>query len=155
MAEIRTEHLFTMKIEVEFPLQVLGETQYGERRIAKIPGGDFAGSRLNGVVLGGGDWLLDRADEVSELDVRLTLQTDDGALIYMNYGGLRHGPAEVIDRLMRGEPVDPAEYYFRITPMFETSADKYRWINKIVAVGTGEIVNREQALRVFDVFEVL
>lgn len=152
MAQIRTEHLFKMTIEVEFPVRSLGKTPYGGRRIANIPGGNFSGSRLNGAVLGGGDWLIDRVDEVAELDVRLTLQTDDGALIYMTYGGLRHGPPDVIERILRNEPVNPTDYYFRTTPMFETSADKYQWINKIVGVGTGEIRGRE---RVFDVFEVL
>lgn len=152
MVQIRTEHLFTLTIEVEVPVRSLGETPYGGRRIATIPGGRFSGSRLNGIVLGGGDWLVDRVDDVAELDVRLTLETDDGALIYMTYGGLRHGPPDVIERILRLEPVNPTDYYFRTTPRFETSADKYQWINKIVGIGTGEIRGIE---RVFEVFEVL
>ena len=153
MAEIHTEYLFTIKIDVEIPLQMLGKTPYGERRIAKILGGSFAGDKLNGTVLpGGGDWLLHRADDVTQLDVRLTLQTDDAALIYMTYRGMRHGPAAVIDKLNRGEPVDPSEYYFRIAPMFETGADKYQWINKIIALGSGRRLPQGP---VYEIFQVL
>lgn len=153
MAEIRTEYLFTIKIDVEIPLQMLGKTPYGERRIAKILGGSFAGDRLKGTVLpGGGDWLLHRADDVTQLDVRLTLQTDDAALIYMTYRGMRHGPAAVIDRLNRGEAVDPSEYYFRIAPLFETSADKYQWINKLIAVGSGRRLPQGP---IYEIFQVL
>jgi hypothetical protein len=153
MAEIRTEHLFQVSLDVESPLQMLGPTPYGERRIAKVMGGHFAGPKLNGTVpAGGGDWLLLRNDGILQLDVRLILQTDDDALIYMTYRGLRHGPAGVMERLNRGDTVDPSEYYFRITPAFETSAERYRWLNGVVAVGTG---HRLPGGPVYDVFQVL
>jgi hypothetical protein len=87
---------------------------------------------------GGGDWLLLRPDAVLELDLRITLETDDRALIYMSFQGLRHGPADVIAALGRGEVVDPASYYFRTVPRFETSAEKYAFLNRIIAVGVGE-----------------
>ena len=90
--------------------------------------------------------------DVVVLDVRLLLRTDDGEHIYMSYRGLRHGPAEVMARLAAGEPVDPATYYFRIAPVFETAAKKYDWINKIVAVGTGR---REATGPIYSVHEVL
>lgn len=152
MAEIRTEHLFNISITVD-PLQMLGATQYGERRIASITGGVFEGKKLKGTVLpGGGDWLLFRNDGMLQLDVRMTLKTDDDALIYMTYKGLRHGPAEVIDRLNKGEAVDPSEYYFRTSPFFETGAEKYAWLNGIVAVATG---HRLATGPVYDVFQVL
>ena len=81
---IKTEHLFTMPVEVEMPLQMLGPTPIGERRIAKVTGGSFKGPELQGTILpGGGDWLLLRADGALQLDVRVTLKTDDDALIYM------------------------------------------------------------------------
>ena len=153
MAEIRTEHLFKITLSVEAPLQMLGATPYGDRRIAKVLGGQFEGPKLAGSVPpGGGDWLLLRNDGVLQLDVRLTMETDDGALIYMTYRGLRHGPADVMERLNRGDQVDPSEYYFRITPTFETGAEKYQWLNKIVAVGTG---HRFTQGPVYDVFQVL
>ena len=86
------------------------------------------------------------------LDVRLTLKTHDGALIYMTYRGLRHGPAEVMQRLNAGEPVDPALYYFRMTPIFETSDERYAWLNRLVSVATGR---REATGPIYQVFEVL
>ena len=79
-----------------------------------------------------------RSDGVLELDLRITLETDDHALIYMTFQGLRHAPPDVIAALGRGEVVDPASYYFRTLPRFETSAAAYTFLNRIVAVGVGE-----------------
>ncbi len=150
---ISTEHLFTMPVEVEMPLQMVGQTPIGDRRIAKVTGGTFEGPRMKGAIMpGGGDWLLLRADGSLQLDVRLTLQTDDDALIYMTYRGFRHGPAEVMKRLNKGEEVDPSEYYFRVAPFFETGAEKYDWLNRIVTVGTG---HRLASGPVYKVFEIL
>ena len=153
MPEIKTQHLFTIRLQVEAPLQMIGQTPFGNRRIAKVMGGDFEGPRLRGTALaGGGDWLLLRADGILQLDVRLVMKTDDDQLIYMTYKGYRHGPAGVIDRLNRGEPVDPSEYYFRAAPFFETASEKYAWLNGIVCVSTG---HRLPEGPVYDVFEVL
>jgi uncharacterized protein DUF3237 len=121
------------------PPQKLGVVPHGTRSIVPVTGGDFEGARLRGKVLpGGGDWLLLRADGVLELDLRITLETDDHALIYMTFQGLRHGPPDVIAALGRAEVVDPAKYYFRTLPRFETSAETYAFLNRIVAVGVGE-----------------
>jgi hypothetical protein len=93
---------------------------------------------MNGRILdGGADWQVLRADGTAELDTRYTLETDDGALIYIQNWGYRHGPAEVIARLAKGEVVDPKLYYFRTVPTFETSAAKYAWLNSTICVGTG------------------
>ena len=152
MSEIRTQYLFEVTIDVAPPLLV-GETPSGDRRIVQITGGHFEGPRLSGTVLpGGSDWILGRPDGVLALDVRATLQTRDGALINMIYRGLRHGPAEVIERLNRGEAVDPSKYYFRTAPFFETSAPAYAWLNKIVAIATGR---RLPTGPVYQVYEVL
>jgi hypothetical protein len=104
-----------------------------------VTGGDFEGERLRGKVLpGGGDWLLLRSDGVLELDLRITLETEDQALIHMRFLGLRHGPADAIAALGRGEVVNPTSYYFRTLPSFETSAEKYAFLNRIITVGMGE-----------------
>ena len=92
-----------------------------------------------------------REDSVLEIEVGLTLETDDGEQIYMTWG-LRHGPKAVIDRLNRGETVDPASYYFRATPYFETSSEKYSWLNRICSIATGA---RTANGRTFEVFQVL
>jgi len=152
MAEIRTAHLFTITLKVG-EIQPLGKTPFGDRRVAVVEGGSFEGARLKGTVLKGGtDWILGRADGVLQLDVRLTLKTQDGDIIAMTYRGYRHGPASVIERLNRGEKVDPAEYYFRTAPVFETASEKYGWLNRIVAVATGD---RRADGPIYDVFEVL
>ncbi len=150
---IQTKHLFTMPVEVEMPLQMVGATPIGDRRIAKVTGGSFAGPELKGTILsGGGDWLLLRTDGTLQLDVRVTLKTDDDALIYMTYRGFRHGPLEVMERLNKGEEVDPSEYYFRIAPFFETGAEKYDWLNRIVSVGTG---HRLASGPVYEIYQIL
>jgi hypothetical protein len=129
-----------MRVEVVVPPpQKLGAVPQGTRVIAAIAGGTFEGPRLRGKVLpGGGDWTLLRPDGVLELDLRITLETDDGALIGMSSFGLRHGPAEVLAALSRGEPVDPSEYYFRTAPRFETSAPQYAFLNRVIAIASGD-----------------
>jgi len=103
------------------PPQKLGTVPHGVRSIVPVTGGDFEGPRLRGKVLpGGSDWLLLRPDGVVELDLRITLETDDHALIYMTFQGLRHGD------------------YFRTLPRFETSTEAYAFLNRIVSVGVGE-----------------
>src|SRR5688572_296970 len=133
---IRTEFLCKIHVTLE-PVRDLGDTPLGRRRIIGITGGSFSG-RLSGRVLpGGADWQIVRADGTADLDARYTLETSDGALIYVNNRGYRHGPREVIARLVKGEDVDPALYYMRTTPWFETSSPAYDWLNRIVCVGTG------------------
>ena len=130
--------LMTVRITAG-PSQKLGTVPHGTRLIVPVTGGDFEGPRLRGKILpGGGDWLLLRGDGVLELDLRITLETDDHALIYMTFQGLRHGPPDAIAALGRGETVDPARYYFRTVPRFETSAETYAFLNRIVTVGVGE-----------------
>lgn len=135
---IQTRPLFEIQLQVPAIVDI-GTTPLGRRRIAAVTGGEFHGERLRGSVVGApaGDWLLQRSDGVTVLDVRLLLRTDDGEHIYMSYRGVRHGPADVMARLAAGETVDPATYYFRIAPVFETAAKKYEWLNKVVAVGSG------------------
>jgi hypothetical protein len=128
----------TVEIAVD-SAQRLGPVPHGTRSIVPVVGGAFQGQRLRGTVLpGGGDWLLLRSDGVLELDLRITLETDDHALIHMTFQGLRHGPPEVFAALARGEVVDPASYYFRTLPRFETSVERYAFLNRIVTVGVGE-----------------
>src|SRR5690348_4090548 len=133
-----SRRLMTLQVVVP-PPQKLGAVPHGTRVIAPITGGQFEGPRLRGKVLpGGGDWTLLRADGVLELDLRLTLETDDGALIHMTSFGYRHGPPEVLAALRRGESVDPASYYFRTTPRFETGDPRYAFLNRILAVSAGD-----------------
>ncbi|HXY99589.1 MAG TPA: DUF3237 domain-containing protein [Stellaceae bacterium] len=128
---------FRLRVAVA-PALELGETQAGRRRIVPITGGSVEGPRLSGRVLpGGADWQIIRADGCAELTARYTLETEDGALIAVVNRGLRHGPPEVIARLTAGEPVDPAAYYFRCTPSFETAAPAQQWLTRAVFLGSG------------------
>jgi hypothetical protein len=149
---VRTRPLFVMHLDVR-RLQIIGATPSSFRRIGVVPGGVFEGERLSGEVLdGGSDWQSVRPDGATTLDVRLVLRTKDDALIGMTYRGLRHGPAGVIERIERGEVVDPVSYYFRINPLFETAAPQYDWINRVMAIGVG---HRLADGPVYSVFEVL
>ena len=142
-----------LRIEVTLaPAQELGDTPLGRRRIIGITGGSFRGERLCGRVLpGGADWQVIRADGVADLDARYTLETDDGALIYVRNRGYRHGPADVLQRLARGEAVEPRLYYMRTTPIFEAGDARYAWLNRIICVATGA---RRPAAVELEVFEV-
>jgi hypothetical protein len=135
------------------PVQELGATPAGRRRIIPITGGRFHGERLSGRVLpGGADWQVIRADGVADLDARYTIETGDGALIYVRNKGYRHGPDEVMKRLAAGEAVDPTLYYMRTTPWFETGDARYAWLNRIVCIATGA---RRAAAVELEVFQVL
>jgi hypothetical protein len=148
---LRLQGLFQAEIELARP-QELGAGPLGRRRIIGITGGRFSGERLSGRVLpGGADWQVIRADGVAELDARYTLETHDGALIYVRNRGYRHGPEEVLRRIAAGENVDPSQYYMRTTPLFETGDGRYAWLNRIVCVATGA---RRPAAVELEVFEV-
>jgi hypothetical protein len=151
LQSVQTRPLFVMRLDVK-PIVMVGATPGPFRRIGIVPSGTFAGERLSGKVLdGGSDWQTVRSDGSTTLDVRLILETDDGAHITMAYRGIRHGAADVIQRLEKGEEVDPASYYFRINPLFEAPAGKYEWLNRVVAIGTG---HRFADGPVYSVFEV-
>jgi hypothetical protein len=152
MKSVRTMPMFAMRLDVR-PLLIVGATPGAYRRVGVVSGGSFEGERLSGAVLdGASDWQTVRNDGSTTLNVRLVLKTEDGALIGMTYQGLRHGPPDIIARIEKGEVVDPASYYFRINPLFETGAAKYDWINRVIAVGIG---HRFADGPVYSVFEVL
>ena len=134
-------------------VQDLGNTPHGHRRIIHITGGAFDGPAIKGTVEpGGADWQIIRADNVAELDAQYTLKTDDGVFIFIRNKGYRHGPAEVLQRLAKGEAVDPREYYFRAVPVFETASEKYNYLNKFIYIVTGE---RKANNVVIDFFKIL
>ena len=145
------EFLARVRADVETP-QVLGQTLVGERRVVPIAGGEIDGPHLRGEILpGGADWQVVCADGTALLEARYTVRTDDGALVYVRNLGLRHGPPEVLERIQRGEAVDPAEYYFRSTPRFEAGDARYAWLNRILAVGSGARLADEVHLDIYAV----
>ena len=125
-----------LKVEVAAPISLGGANQ-GERRIVPIRGGEVSG-RLSGRILpGGADDQMLGADGVTRLDARYLIETSDGALIHVENSGLRHGPPELMERIRRGEPVDPSVIYFRCSPRFHTTAEPYLWLTRALFVGTG------------------
>jgi muconolactone delta-isomerase len=117
----------------------LGDTAQGHRRIVPLTGGTFAGPEISGTLLAGAsaDWQIVLADGTALGDIRYTLQTDGGDVMYVQSRGVRHGSAEVLARLGSGEDVDPSEYTFRTSTQIETAAPHLDWMNKGVFVGVG------------------
>ena len=126
---METRLLMMLHVKVASP-QNIGAVPHGTRRTALLSGGAFEGPRLRGTVLPGGsaDWLLLRADGVLEMDLRVTLQTDDGALISMKSFGLRHGPPEVIAAIGRGEAVDPRSLLLSHHAAVQTAHPAYAFL---------------------------
>ena len=154
VAEVRTEHLFDVVVDLN-PRLNIGDGPLGRRILFGAAGGTFDGPRLRGEVLpGGGDWALFRADGAMTLDVRLTLRTHDDALLHMTYGGRWITPEELRADIANPQKrclVDPARYYFRTNPLFETGAPQYGWLNDIVCIGSGYLVEGGVAYRVSQV----
>ena len=137
----RLERISSATVSVA-PPQIVGRTPAGERRIVQILSARFEG-RISGEVLpGGADYQLITPDGTSYLDARYVIRTEDGAMILVRNRGIRHGVV--------GD--DPSQYYFRSTPHFETSDDRYSWLNKIVAVCAGA---RTPDSVLLDFYEVL
>jgi len=143
MSDLKAEFLCNIVAYVDWKNVIhLGATPHGIRQIVYIKGGTFEGPRVKGVVLpGGGDWFVRRADQVVEVDVRCVLNTDDNQLIYCRLRGINDMTPEVAIRAVRGESIDSAKYYFRVTTVLETGSPKYAWLNRIIAVGVGNLVS--------------
>jgi hypothetical protein len=124
--------------DLEAPRQI-GETYDGARRIIPIVAGGYVkGPLISGKLMGNSaDWQLTRPDGVTVADAIYAIETDDGVLIQIRNKGLRHGPPEVMARLVAGEEVDPAEYYFRTVPEFIAPKGPYDWLNKSIFVCAG------------------
>lgn len=132
------QHAFDLSIRVGPPLEV-GEVGWGQRRIINVLGGEVRGPGMNGrVTPGGADYQIIRASGLTELHARYTFELDGGAVVYVENTGLRFGPAEALDRLRRGEPVDPALIYFRTAPRFETASPSHQWLVTHLFVGVGQ-----------------
>jgi Protein of unknown function (DUF3237) len=130
--------VYRLEATVGEPLD-LGDLAQGRRRIVPLTSGSFAGPELNGTLLPGvsADWQLVLPDGTALGDIRYTLQTDGGDLLYVQSRSVRHGSAEVLERLARGEDVDAREYTFRTSTQIETAAPELGWLNKGVFISIG------------------
>ena len=147
----RLDFLCTLVIRVAEPLAI-GETGLGLRRIVHITGGEVRGARVSGRILpGGADFQILRADGLTDLHARYAFETDAGERVYIENSGLRFGPPDLMEKIKRGEPVDPASIYFRTAPRFETGAPRLRFLMERLFVGVGA---RHPDRVELDVFEV-
>jgi Protein of unknown function (DUF3237) len=130
--------IYHLEATVGQPLD-LGETAQGRRRIVPLTGGTCTGPEITGTLVPGAsaDWQTVLPDGTAIGDIRYTLRTTGNDLLYVQSRGVRHGPAEVLARLARGEDVDPSEYTFRATTQIETASPDLDWLNKGVFVSVG------------------
>ena len=143
------EHVCDVDVAVDAPIAI-GETGAGLRRIVAIRGGVVAGPKLNGRVLDmGADYQILRADGSSFLEARYALDIDGHGLVYVENYGVRCGAPEVMERLARGESVDPALIYFCSTPRFETAAPGLQWMTRHIFIGSGMRLPDRVRLSVF------
>jgi hypothetical protein len=134
--QLATRYVFTITARVG-AVTSAGDIGVGERRIIPITGGEVRGADIKGTVCAfGADFQIVRPDSSIELEAKYALQTDDGAVIYVENRGIRRGPIELIQKLNRGEAVDPALIYFRTVPRFETGHEKYRWLMQSLFVAS-------------------
>ncbi len=145
------EPILTVHAELADILQ-FGATPIGERRVINILGGTVTGKLTGKILPGGADWQFIRADGASHVEARYTIQADSGAYVLVNSEGIRHGPPDVLARLLKGEQVDPSLYYFRTCMRFETGDKDLDWLNRVITIARGQ---REKNAVRLDVYEVL
>jgi hypothetical protein len=138
LPEPRLTRVYRLEATLGQPLD-LGDVAQGHRRIVPQTGGTFTGPELNGKLLPGAsaDWQIVLSDGTALGDIRYTLQTDTGELLYVQSRGVRHGSADVLARLGRGEDVDASEYTFRASTQIETAAPRLDWLNKGIFISVG------------------
>ena len=154
---LQTRYVFTITAQIG-DVTTAGEIGHGVRRIIPITGGEVKGEGINGkgvngkVLAFGADFQIIRPNELIELEAKYAFETDDGAVVYVENKGMRFGPVELLQKLKRGEPVDPKLIYFRTVPRFETGAPKYRWLMENLFIGSAA---RHADRVVIDVHQVL
>jgi hypothetical protein len=150
--ELQTRYVFTITARIG-EVVTAGEIGHGVRRIIPITGGEVRGADVNGKVLAfGADFQIIRPNELIELEAKYAFETDDGAIVYVENKGIRFGPVDLLERLKRGEAVDPQLIYCRTVPKFETGAEKYRWLMENIFIGS---VARRPDHVIIDVHQVM
>jgi hypothetical protein len=155
--EVETEFLFEARVQLD-EAQHIGQTPEGYRMNVPVAGGRFEGPRLCGEIVpfSGADWSRIRPDGSGALDVRMTLRTDDGVLIYVHWHGvMRFTPEEqayALDFAKADDPEGANRYYFRASPRFDVADERYAWLNNLICVtksrtGDGGVIHRVFAIR--------
>ena len=150
--ELQTRYVFTITARIAEVISA-GDIGTGVRRIIPIIGGEVKGEGINGKVLPfSADFQIIRPSELIDLEAKYAFETDDGAVVYVENKGIRFGPVDLLEKLKRGEPVDPKLIYFRTVPKFETGAENYRWLMEHIFIGSAA---RHADRVVIDVHKVL
>jgi len=150
--QLETRYAFTITAKIG-DVTSAGDTGTGVRRIIPIVGGEVKGEKINGKVFPfGADFQVIRPNELIELEAKYAFETDDGAIVYVENKGLRFGPVDLLQKLKRGEPVDPKLIYFRTVPKFETGATQYQWLMEHLFIGSAA---RHADRVIIDVHQVL
>jgi hypothetical protein len=149
---LHTRYVFSLAIQVAAPI-VAGDLGHGIRRVIPILGGQVFGDGIRGTIFPvGADFQTIRPNGLTELEAKYAFELDDGAIVYIENIGIRFGPKELLDRIARGEMVDPSRIYFRSVPKFETGSEKYRWLMENLFIGVGA---RHPDRVELDVYQVL
>ena len=149
---LETKYVFTLTVSIA-DVTTAGDIGHGVRRIIPIIGGEVRGEKVNGKVLPfGADFQIIRPNELIDLEAKYAFETDDGAVVYVENKGMRFGPVNLLQKLKRGEPVDPKLIYFRTVPKFETGAPQYRWLMEHLFIGSAA---RHADRVIIDVHQVL
>ncbi len=134
---LHTKYVFSLAIKVGAPITA-GDHGHGIRRVIPILGGEVFGEGIKGMIFPvGADFQTIRPNGFTELEAKYAFELDDGAIVYIENIGIRFGRKELLDRIAKGETVDPASIYFRSVPRFETGSEKYRWLMENLFVGVG------------------
>ena len=137
VSALQTKYVFSLAIKVGAPI-VAGDIGHGIRRVIPILGGEVFGDGIKGTIFPvGADFQVIRPNGFTELEAKYAFEMDDGAIVYIENNGIRFGPKELLDRIAKGEIVDPTRIYFRSVPKFETGAEKYRWLTENLFIGVG------------------
>lgn len=138
MPNYRPEYIFSYTAQVRLPPEVIGPTPDGIRANFYVTGGEVDGPKLRGSIEPvGADWLLIRRDGVAILDVRATIKTHDGALIYVPYNGVADLGADGYEAFLRGDL--PQRGVIRAVPRFQTSHPSYLWLNRLQCLNVGDV----------------
>ena len=149
---LETRYVFTLTVHIG-DVTTAGDTGHGVRRIIPITGGTVKGEGIAGRICPfGADFQMIRPNELIELEAKYAFETDDGAVVYVENKGMRFGPVELLQKLKRGEAVDPKLIYFRTVPRFETGHENYRWLMQHIFVASAA---RHADRVVIDVHQVM
>ena len=153
MKSLSHRHLTTLSLKVDLAaIFAIGDTSAGRRLVAPVASGRFEGERLSGSVLpGGSDWVTQQTDGSASIDVRLCLETVDGARLGLTYRGRFVGAPGLMQKFVAGQPVDASSFSLQTVAKFETGDARYAWLNDAIVIGLGEQTDTGPAYQLYEI----